>query len=234
MPSCLVVRSPGLMYDPDAPSSKRALAEYRKPLVYEKLIKKAKRITKSVGDAGPLLGDAIMLVLDPDKYPWNHQKHRFRKHMALVMRHVWNGWLRSARVRHEVVTDDVLADKKTPTMERFIGAVSKEPRADDELHRLRMLHLYRQFGEQLLAELDDNQRSHYVTRRVLELGVQGIEGIKELMRLVPCTRDEVRAAQELLRYHGRRIRAEWDEKEQSRMKELRERTRNETRPGDPP
>jgi hypothetical protein len=222
------------MYDPDAPSSKRALAEYRKPFVYERLIEKAKKITDSAGDAEPLLEDAMMLVLDPDKYPWNYREHPFLKHMGLVMRHVWDGWLRSARVRHELVTDDVLADKKTPTMERFIGAVSREPRADDELHRLRMLNLYRQLAEQLLGGLDVTQRSHFVARRVLELGCQGIVGIKEQARLVPCSRDEVRAAHELLRYHGRRIRAEWDEKEQSRMKELRERTRNETRAGDPP
>jgi hypothetical protein len=235
------------MYDPDAPSSQRALAEYRKPWVHERLVEKAKMLTGSEGEAEPLLEDAMMLVLDPERYPWDHLKHPFLKHMGLVMRHVWNGYLRSARVRHEVVTDDVTAEasivrarggrgeddvEKTDEVERFIGAVSREPPADQELHRRRMFHLYRQLGEKLLASLDESQRNHHVARRVFELGAQGVEAIEEQARRIPATYAEVKAAHELLRYHGRRIGAEWDLKEQSRMKDLRERSRKEATAGD--
>src|SRR5258708_32496060 len=98
------------MYDPDAPSSRRALAELAKPRVYARLVHLAEWSTQSEADAEDLVSDALVLVLNPDESPWIPSQGTFLTHMTDVMRHVWDQQMRGARTRRETVDEDVTAD----------------------------------------------------------------------------------------------------------------------------
>jgi DNA-directed RNA polymerase specialized sigma24 family protein len=208
------------VFDPNAPSSLRALAEFAKASVRKIFLKIAKWSTDgSEADAEDLIAAAMVLVLDPGKNPW--LTGTFLTHMSFVMRHVWYEEMRRARVKREIVDEDVTRDLATR---------SKEPAADEELHRRRSLAVLRTLGEQLIREIGDK---FPVAKQVYELGAADIEDAAEQAAIIGCTVEEVHEARRTLKHHAKRIRDEYDLAEERRMKELRERSlRNgpETKP----
>jgi DNA-directed RNA polymerase specialized sigma24 family protein len=199
------------MFEPHAPSSQRALAELGKKKMRSSLVAIASWSTGSYADAEDLVANAIVAVLDPEKAPWVSLKSTFLTHMSYVMRHVWDEDMRRARVRYELLDEDVSRDKRT---------LSKEPPADEELHDRRSLHVMRELGAKLIAEIGDQ---FPVAKKSYELGAAGTEDAAEQASIIGCTIEEVREARRTLRHHARRIRNEYDQAEESRMKELRER-----------
>jgi DNA-directed RNA polymerase specialized sigma24 family protein len=132
------------VYDPNAPSSQEVVALLKTQRVQRVLHKIAKWCTKSEADAEDLTADALACVIDSDDSPWIPAKGTFLTHMTFVMRHIWDQQMRSGRAKHEIAVEDVTRDKMT---------LSREPRADDELHRHRTLDVERKLAVQLLAEI---------------------------------------------------------------------------------
>jgi DNA-directed RNA polymerase specialized sigma24 family protein len=203
-----------LVFDPKAPTSQRALAELSKKETRARLIVIARWSTGSDADAEDLVSHALLAVLDPDKSPWVSLTGTFLTHMAYVMRHVWDENMRRVRVKREVSDEDVTRDQTT---------VSREPPADQELHRRRSLHVLRELGEKLVAELGPR---FPVATRCYELGASGIENADEQARIIGCSIGEIHEARRTLKHHARRIRDEHDRAEEHRMKEVRERARS--------
>jgi DNA-directed RNA polymerase specialized sigma24 family protein len=199
------------VFDPNAPSSQRALVELGKKKIRVSLVHIARWSTGSDADAEDLVANAILAVLDPDKTPWISLKSTFLTHMSYVMRRVWNEDMRRARARYELADEDVTRDRRT---------VSKEPWADQELHDRRSLHLLRQLGAKLIAEIGE---AFPVATKSYQLGAAGIEGAEEQAGIIGCTIEEIHEARRTLKHHARRIRDEYDQAEELRMRELRER-----------
>jgi DNA-directed RNA polymerase specialized sigma24 family protein len=200
-----------LVFDPRAPTSERALAELSKKSTRAQLIAIARWSTRSAADAEDLVSRALLSVLDPDKAPWVSTTHTFLTHMSRVMRHVWDEDMRRARVRHEVADENVTRDFKT---------ASREPPADEELHRRRSLHVLRELGQKLLAEIGSRSP---IAKGCYELGAAGIEEAEEQAAILGCSIEDVHQARETLKRQAKRIRQEYDQAEESRMKAVRER-----------
>jgi len=196
------------MYDPDAPTSKRALEELARPKVREILVRIAKLYTQSEADAEDLVADALMLALDPEDSPWI--KGKFLTHMSFLMRHVWTDQMRLSRARHEVVDSTVARDENT---------LSAEPAPDSEANRSRTLETLKRLGAQLLLEIGDKYPN---ARRCFELGAAGIEDAADQAAIIGCTEKEVYEAHAVLKRYGKRIREEWEQAEERRMREVRE------------
>jgi DNA-directed RNA polymerase specialized sigma24 family protein len=209
------------MFDPEALSSLRALEELGKEGTRRRLIAIAKWSTGSDADAEDLVSAALVEVLDPERQPWVAGKTTFLVHMSFVMRHVWNEELRRARVKREVVDQDVTFDQRT---------VSREPAADDELHRRRSLQVLRELGERLLAEIGEK---FPVAKKVYELGAAGTEEADEQAAIIGCTVEEVREARRTLKHHAERIRHEHELAEERRMRAMRERAAKRGTEGGP-
>jgi DNA-directed RNA polymerase specialized sigma24 family protein len=215
-----VIRFAARMYDPDAPSSKRTLVELEKPRVRPSLVQIALWSTRSEADAEDLVSDALILVLDPEESPWVPPR-TFLTHMTFVMRHLWDQRMRGARTWREVVDEYVTADKNT---------LSREPPADDELHRRRSLAVLRQLAAKVVAEIG---AKHPIAKRCFELASQGIDEPEEQATLIGCPVEEIYDAIRKLRYHAQRIRSEWEAAEDLRMQHARERAgdgKEESRP----
>jgi DNA-directed RNA polymerase specialized sigma24 family protein len=198
------------MYDPDAPSSKRALVELEKPRVRPSLVQIAQWSTRSEADADDLVSDALILVLDPEESPWVPPR-TFLTHMTYVMRHLWDQRMRGARMWREVVDEYITADNNT---------LSREPPADDELHRRRSLAVLRQLAAQVVAEIG---AKHPIAKRYFELASQGIDEPEEQATRIGRPVEEIYDAIRTLRYHAQRIRSEWEASENLRMQHVRER-----------
>jgi DNA-directed RNA polymerase specialized sigma24 family protein len=198
------------MFDVEAPSSKRALAELGKENVRRNLIQIAKWSTGSDADAEDLVANATLAVLDPDKDPWVSSTRTFLVHMSYVMRHVWDEDMRRARVTREVIDEDVTHDKRT---------VSHEPPADEELHDRRSLQVLRELGAKLIAQIGDRFPT---AKMCYELGAAGIEDAQEQAGVVGCSIEEVHEARRTLKRHATWIRDEYDQAEERRMKAIRE------------
>jgi hypothetical protein len=198
------------VFDPKAPSSERALVELGKPKLRRALVDIAKWSTRSDADADDLVSDAIVAVLDPEGYPWVSLKRTFLTHMSYVMRHIWDEDMRRARVKRELIDEDVTRDK---------GTVSRVPPVDDELDRLRSLAVLQGLGARLIDEIGDK---FPIATKVYELGAAGVEEPAEQAAIIQCSVEEVYEATRTLKHHARRIRGDYDREEERRMRELRE------------
>jgi DNA-directed RNA polymerase specialized sigma24 family protein len=202
---------PDTVYDRNAPSVKRVVAELEKPEVRMGLTRLSLRITGSPADADDLAADALERVIDPDDSPW--EKRTFLSHMKLAMRHIWDQQRRAVRFEREIPDEDVTRGKK---------GVGREPPADEELARRRQLAIFRQLAESVLGEIGDK---HPLVRQCFALGCKGTDEPAEQARILGVTVDEVNQAHETLKYHARRVRAQWDLAEEKRMRELRAKAR---------
>jgi DNA-directed RNA polymerase specialized sigma24 family protein len=203
------------VFDPDAPSSKRAIAELHKRDVHEKVLKYAVWRTHSEADAGDLVADATECVCDPDRKPWDHTKRTFFAHMRRVMDDLAIERARSGHARFEVVSSELAVDETT---------VDPARRPDEALHDERKVAWMRLLGDRLLGMLGDRDP---IATKVFRLACQGIEDATEQAAAIPCRVDEVYEALRRLKYHGARIKAEHREAEAVRMKAAREQAKKE-------
>ncbi len=201
------------VYDPKAPSSVLALAEFARKGVRAKLLVIAKLFTKgSEADADDLIAWAMMVVLDPAKDPW--LKGSFTAHMGHAMRHAQDEMSRRAQAKRETVDEDATDDRR---------ALTREPPADAELHRRRELAVFHELGERLMREIG---AKHPLAKRVYELSMDDIVEADEQAAILGCSVDEIHDAREIIKRHAMRIRDEYDQAEELRMKALREKTKN--------
>jgi hypothetical protein len=199
------------VYDPNAPSSIRAVAELKSDKTRSQLVRLGLQITGSEADADDLVGDALEQVIKPEASAG--LKWTFLTQLTFTMRKLWNQQRRAVRFEREFADEDVTHGKK---------GVSHEPPADEELDRRRTLAVRRKLGAQLIAEIRDK---HPLAVGCYELAAKGIEERAEHARILGATIEDVDKAHEVLRYHGRRIREEWEVAEALRMKELRAKAR---------
>jgi hypothetical protein len=195
------------MYDPKAPSSVLALAEYKKPLVQRLLTKLAWQRAKHEQDAEDLLSNSLIRVLDPDDLPWVPTARPFVFHMRVVMRRVWQGHQALLRTKNEV----------------YDGGATEENAADDgagpdeAVARARELETERILGERLRTRLVDDPDAlrlfDFASTQDLERGEQAAA--------LGWTTDQWRAVYKRIAYAAKAVRQEWLDGEERRMNALR-------------
>lgn len=203
------------VFDPDASSSKRAIAELHKKDVRDKIKKYATWRTSCAADADDLVADAMECVCDPDRKPWDDAKRTFFAHIRRVMDDLAIERARGGYARFEVVDSELAVDEST---------VDPAPRPDEALHDERKLAWMRRLGDLLLGRLGDRDP---IATKVFRLACQGIEDPVEQAAAIPCRVDEVYEAQRRLKYRGGCIKAEDREAEATRVKAAREQAKKE-------
>jgi hypothetical protein len=152
-----------VVFDRNAPSTKRAAAELLNKDVWERLLTYASWRTASDAGAKDLLADAIECVGDPNRKPWDPSKASFFRHMRLVMDTLAIEDARKGYGRFEVVDSRLAVDTTT---------ADPSPLAEEALDDHRELARLREMGDQLLADLGD---SDPVATKVFRAACAGIE-----------------------------------------------------------
>jgi DNA-directed RNA polymerase specialized sigma24 family protein len=197
------------VFDPDAPSSKLALAELRNEAVRKNLHKYAVWRTESEADAEDLLADAIEWTCDPNRRPWDPSKGSFFRHMRLVMDRIAFNDARRGAGRFEVPDEGITFDQ---------GTFDRQPLPDEAVHEGRKLAWLRRMGSVLLERL---QRKDPLAAKVFQAACEGAEEPQEQAERIGCPIDDVYEALRRMRYHGARIRTEHDQADAERMKRAR-------------
>jgi DNA-directed RNA polymerase specialized sigma24 family protein len=197
------------VFDPAAPSSMSAIEEFRKEKVRTSIYRYAVWRSRSDADGEDLVADALILVLDPDRRPWDPAKRSFKRHMRLVVDHIAIDRARSGYARFEVVDS-------APTED----AASTEALAEEALAEHTDVAGLRHLGGMLLARLE--QRDD-LAARVLRAACGGIEEPAELAKALGCGVDEIYEAMRRLKYHAARVKAEAEQAKAAQMKSARER-----------
>jgi hypothetical protein len=195
-------------YDADAPCTQRVIQKLEDPRVYTNLLGIAGWFAPSAADREDLLADALVLVCDPDKAPWDPTKGTLYQHMGFVMRDLWVRKLSSWTSHHIVFDSNLAADE---------ASVDRAPLPDEALEQQRALAWLRRLGAMLRERV--LQHDHAV--RVLDLASEGIDEPSELAEKVPCAVEQVYRAIETLKYHARAVLAEDRRAAALRMAEAR-------------
>jgi DNA-directed RNA polymerase specialized sigma24 family protein len=203
------------VFDREAPSSKRARAELEKRDVREQIHKYAAWRSRSPNDAGDIVSDALVRVLDPAGKPWDPAKRTFYRHMRFAIDDIVVERARGGRARFEIV------DGGPGEAALFEGA-----RADDELQDHREIAWLRHLGQRLLAQLGGRDD---LAERVFHLAATGIEEPADQAQELGCSVDAIYEATRRLKYHGARAKAEEEAADADRMKSVRERARKAER-----
>jgi hypothetical protein len=124
------------MFEVDAPSSLRVLAQLEDPVLRRRLEEIAGRITTSYPRAlGPamdsdgLVARALARVLDPELDPWDPGKLSLFRHMAMVMRDLWL----AALPQHAELADELraqLVDEDPDSLRVFEALAGGVPQGD--------------------------------------------------------------------------------------------------------
>lgn len=200
------------MYDPKAPSSLRALAEYTKPENARHLLRYATWWTKNEGTAKDLIADAMERVLDPEDRPWDPSRASFRGHMRMLMGFGAIDERRTGFGKYEIVDDE---------HEAFERVVEPMPQPDALLHRKRKLVWMREMWTGVVARL---KRDDTLPVRIYELACKGLhDEPEEFAEALGVPAPEIYEAMRRLRYHAQNVRGEWEQEEARRMAELRRR-----------
>ena len=197
------------MFDRNAPSSQRAIEEFRKEEVRASLYRYAAKRTQSLADAEDVLADALIRVLDPDDKPWDPAQRSFERHMRFLVRDVAIDRARSGYARFEVVD--------TSPGE---AAASPDPQADEIVAQEVDVAWQRRMGTLLLTRLDGRDD---LAARVYRLACQGVETPADMARELGCPIEEIYEAMRRIRYHGACVKAEDAEARAAGMKAARER-----------
>jgi DNA-directed RNA polymerase specialized sigma24 family protein len=205
------------VFDPNAPSTKRAIAEIHDKEVSDKLRRYALWRTGSKADADDLLADAIECVGDPDRRPWDPTQITFFRHMRRVMDGLVIDLARSGRARFEVVSSTLAFDEDTS---------DPAPSAEDALHKARKLARWKRLGNLLLSKLEDRDP---FAKRLYDAACAGAETADEQAAQLRCRPEEVYEALRRLKYRGARILDEDTQAEAARMKALREKAKKKVR-----
>jgi DNA-directed RNA polymerase specialized sigma24 family protein len=204
--------------DFDAASTKLAIAEMQKRDVCTRVFKFATWRCQSEADAKDLLADALLLVYDPERKPWQPAKCSFFAHMRVVMDALASDQARSGHARFEVLDANLAVDDTTR---------DTQPLADQQLYDQRKLAWMRKLGVLLVAKVE---KKHPLARQVFDHGSRGTEKPAELAQEIGCPVEEVYEAMELLKYHAKQILAEDQEAERRRMNEARRKAEKKETP----
>jgi hypothetical protein len=210
------------VYDPRAKSSLLAIAEYGKPTEAGRLLRYATWRTKNVEDARDLIADAMVRVCDPQDKPWDPARGSFFRHMRLVMDSDAIEQHRRGFKKYETVDSD---------HEAFDRVVEPTPGPDMALQAKRRLDWLRGMMLTLIGRL---QGKDPLGLSIYELACDNRhEEPAEFAEALAVPVEDVYEAMRRLRYHGAKVRDEWEEREQRRMAELRtqaERAKKKERP----
>lgn len=200
------------MVDYEAPSSKRALEEFKNERTRKHLLGYARWFTHSEVDAEYLLADAIDVVCDPDGgRPWDPQRGSFVTHLRIVIRDHARRERRSARARREVLEPGYAFDERM---------AAPNPGADEALADARELEEFRRLGALLREALVRKGWTRAV--QVYDAMGQDIERAEDVARFLGCDVAEVYEAKRQIAREGERILAEERKAAADRMKERRE------------
>jgi hypothetical protein len=210
------------VYDPRAPSSLLALAEYRKTAEASRLLRYATWRTRDPDEAKDLVADAMCRVCDPEDKPWDPSARTFYRHMRRVMDDAAIEQGRTGFKKYEIVDTE---------HEAFDKAIQPIPGPDMALQARRRLGWLREMWGTLLGRLRANDR---LPLRIYELACAGQhDEPEEFARQLGVPVEAIYEAMRRLRYHGLLVRHEWEEKDKQRMAGLREqaeRARKKERP----
>jgi DNA-directed RNA polymerase specialized sigma24 family protein len=209
------------MIDFDAPSSKLAVAELQKDDVRGKIYRFALWQAGSEADAQDLVADAMLLVCDPERKPWNPAKGSFFSHMRFAIRDLRIARGRAGRGRLEKVG---AATRATFAFDE--QTVDERPLPDEALHERHDLARLRRLGQQLVARVGEK---HPIARQVFECASLGIETPAEMAHHIGCPVDRIYDALELLKYHGAQVKADDEEATQRAMQDVRDQHRADAR-----
>jgi DNA-directed RNA polymerase specialized sigma24 family protein len=198
------------VYDPRAPSSLQALAEYARPENARHLLRYATWWTKNEGTAKDLVAGAMERVLDPADRPWNPERGSFRGHVRMVMGLDYRDGLRTSFGKYETVDSEHVA---------FERAIEPLPQPDALLHRKRKLEWMRAMWLEVAARLGETDPLPIL---LYELACDGRhDEPAEFAEALGVPVAAVYEAMRRLRYHAAHVRAEWEKREKRRMAELR-------------
>ena len=203
------------VFDPEAPSSKLALAELHKKATRESLHKYAVWRTDSEADAEDLLADAIEWTCDPDRKPWDPAKGSFFRHMRLVMDRIAFNDARRGAGRFERADEGITFGE---------GTLDPHPLPDEALHEGRKLAWLRRMGSVLLERL---QRKDPLAAKVFQVACEGVEDPQEQAERIGCPIEDVYEALRRMRYRGATIRTQDEQAEAERMKRARSEPKKE-------
>jgi DNA-directed RNA polymerase specialized sigma24 family protein len=223
-PPLVAIRS-GPVFDKNAPSSQRALAEIAKDKVREDLHRYAYWRTGDPDDAKDLVAEALEVVLDPQRKPWVDPRISFGRHMRRVMDDMAIEKARTGRGRFEINERDLIAATGDPNA--FPDLAARRPPPDEELHALRELAWLQGLGDILLSTLRGKDD---VAVAVYEAACLGHEEPAEQAQYLGVPVEEVYEAHRRLRYHAARILEPWRKEEAQRMFDARQRARKEKEP----
>ena len=223
--ACATVRR---LFDPNAPSSRLALAELAKEGVAKHLHRYAVWRTGDEDAAEDLVANTLVLVCDPNgKRTWDPAKRTFKRHMRLVMDRVAIAQGRRGAGRFEINETALIA--RTGDPEAFPDPPEERPGPDDAVHRQRRLALWRRLAEVLLRRL--RGRDDFAVE-VFHVACAVEEPAEQASYLgVPV--EEVYEAHRRLRYHGQQVRYDWEQAEAARMTELRSVSERQKKKEDP-
>jgi len=161
-------------------------------------------------DAEDLVAEALAAASNPERYPWDPQRHAFLTHMTWVMRRLAYERGRSAYAEREVVDSEIAHED---------ALTDAAPLAEEALHGARKLGWFHVLGKRLVALLEKRDP---IAAQSLRHGLAGIESHAEQAALIGCNPEDIADAHDRLKYHGRQVREEWEREEARRMRALRE------------
>ena len=191
-----------------ASSSERAVAELRKDDVRAHLVRFAAWRCASVDGANDLVADAMLLVCDPERKPWDPAKGSFARHVRLVIEDLVVERARTGPGRFESPEDGLPEQESTPD-----GARSPE----DALRSERELEWMRELAERTLGR---TERTYPHARAIFGRLSQGFDRPSEWVHEIGCPLEQAYATIEALKRHGRQVRADWERSERARMRNI--------------
>ena len=186
------------MFEADAPSTQRVVAELKIGPVRQRIDEIAARLSGSYADADDLVANALVLVCDPDRSPWDPSQGSLAKHVGFIMRDLWIAQNRRARTRREVVDSEVAHEAPTR------NATSVDEALAEHETRVRMKRLGLELRAGLVA--DDP-----IALKVFDEISAGSEGLDAIARAIGCAVKDVEKALRRIAYRGARIKEQDDE-----------------------
>jgi hypothetical protein len=214
----MVVASPVILFRPTVaadfahPTSRRALERLLEKKVERRLLKYGALITGSEARAKDLLQQARMVVCEPDREkggrPWDPARGSLIAHMRIVIREIaQKGW-RSAQARREVLDEEIAEAPES----------GSQPRPDEAVDRSREAEVHRELGRILRGRLEGLPLAVFD-----RLCVDDEESCADMAQALSCSVKEVYDANRVIAYHAARVKADYEQTEERRLKEARSR-----------